>query len=202
VDQLPPTPHERLVALTALEVCLAHVVEVHARLGDEPNWGLPPEFYDEYSFTLFNTLRDQTPTLADVSRERLHDWAEKNVDGNAMFGASWTTPPDDFIDNVGRMRAHSIVIGAAEDLVQWFRQVARDHLTDAQRSRVVELLKEATPHLPWRQAIVTVPAILHLGGPQQRAYFDRLARNPNVHEKTREEAASVRWLIDRDNPPT
>jgi hypothetical protein len=48
---------------------------------------------------------------------------------------------------------------------------------------------------------VTLPAILHLGGPEQRDYFDRLANDPYLHEQIRETAASKRWLIDRGNPP-
>jgi hypothetical protein len=199
---LRPTPHERAVAVSALEACLAHGVEIQAKYGDDPDWGLPPQFFDDYSFPLFTTLQRWMPTLADVTRPTIRDWAHNNVNPKAMFGADWTTPPDDFIDNVGRMWASSTVIGACEHLLRWLRQVARDHLTDDQRAHVVELLKEATPRLQWRLATVTIPAILDLGGPRQRAYFDRLANDPNAHEKTRETAASKRRLIDRQNPPT
>ncbi|GAA1029121.1 hypothetical protein GCM10009557_16490 [Virgisporangium ochraceum] len=199
---LPPTPHERTVAVSALETSLAHAMEVRARYGHDPDWGLPPQFFDDYYFPLLNTLHRSMPTLADVSRPSIRDWAHNNVNPKTMFRAEWTTPPDDFIDSVGRMWVSSTIIGACEHLIRWLRQVARDHLTDDQRTRVVDLLKEATPRLQWRLAVVTIPAILDLGGPQQRAYFDQLANDPNVHENTREEAASVRRLIDRQNPPS
>jgi hypothetical protein len=202
VRTTPPTPENRGVALTALAACLAYCVETKARYGDDPDWGLPPELHDDYSFMVHNTLRQWMPTLADVTRETVRDWAQKNFDPPTMFGAAWTAPPQNFIDNVARMWVHAITVGACEHLIEWFRRTAREHRTGEQRAQVVDRLKEATPRLSWRRAIVTIPAILDLGGPQQRTYFDQLANDPNVHEKTRDEAASVRWLIDRGKPPT
>lgn len=197
-----PTPENRSVALSALAACLAYCVEAKARYGDDPDWDLPPALHDDYSFVVYNTLREWMPTLAEVTRETVRVWAQKNIDAPTMFGAAWTTPPDDFIDNIARMWVHAIAVGACEHLIQWFRQVAREHLTGQRRAQVVQLLKDATPQLSWRRAIVTIPAILDLGGPSQQGYFDRLANDPTVPEKTRETAASKRWLIDRENPPT
>jgi hypothetical protein len=200
MQELPPVPQQRDVALSALEASLAYATQPQARHDEKSDWDLPPGFFGDWFFLLHAALERSMPTLADVTREKVHDWAEQTVDAKAMFGADWTTPPEDFVDNVGRMWVYSTVVGAIEPLVRWFRQVARAHLTDDQRFRVVELLRMAAPHLSWWQAIDVLPAILDLGGPEQRDYFDRLANNPDLPEKTREEAASLRWLIDRDNP--
>lgn len=200
MQELPPDPQQRESALSALEASLAYATQPRAKHDDESGWDLPPGFFGDWFFLLHAALERSMPTLADVTRERVRDWADNTVDAKAMFDANWTTPPEDFIHNVGRMWVFSTVVGTIEPLIRWFRHVARDHLTDDQRSRVVELLKEATPHLFWQQAIDVLPAILDLGGPEQRNYFDRLANNPDLPEKTREEAASLRWLIDRENP--
>jgi hypothetical protein len=53
-----------------------------------------------------------------------------------------------------------IVTGATDDLIRWFGRGARDCLTTSERFRLVEMLKIATPRLPWRRAILTIPAIL------------------------------------------
>ncbi|MEU7771826.1 hypothetical protein AB0C50_27550 [Micromonospora taraxaci] len=68
-------------------------------------------------------------------------------------------------------------------------------------ARVVDLLKEATPRLQWSLTIITIPTILDLGGPEEKGYFDRLANDPGLHEKTRAEAESVSSFIDRAHEP-
>lgn len=141
------------------------------------------------------------PTLADVTPERVRDWAEAYLDAEDVFGATWTTPPDEVVDSIGRSRVFFIVQGATESLVRWLRGIGSEHLDDPERARVVDLLKEATPRLQWRLTIITIPTILDLGGPAEKGYFDRLANEPGLHEKTRAEAESVSSFIDHAHEP-
>jgi hypothetical protein len=199
--ELPPDPPHRAEALTALETCLAYLVDVRDRYGDETDWGLPKAFFDDYWFILYARLKQSMPTLADVTPERVREWAEAYLDPEDVFGATWTTPPDEVVDSIGRSWVFFILQGAAESLVRWFRQVGPDQLDDSERARVVDLLKDATPRLPWRLTIITIPAILDLSGSEEKDYFDRLANDPGLHEKTRAEAESVSSFIDRQHEP-
>ncbi|MET8083992.1 hypothetical protein [Micromonospora sp. NPDC005237] len=199
--ELPPGPQQQVEALRALETCLAYLVDVRDRCGDEPDWGHPRAFFDDYWFILYARLKQSMPTLADVTPERVRDWAEAYLDPEDVFGVTWTTPPDGVIDSIGRSWVFFILQGATESLVRWFRRVGPDHLDDSVRARVVDLLKAATPRLPWRLTIITIPTILDLGGPEEKGYFDRLADDPGLHEKTRAEAESVSSFIDRQHEP-
>ncbi|MFI6267289.1 hypothetical protein [Micromonospora zamorensis] len=199
--ELLPGPQQRDEALQALEMCLAYLVDVRDRYGDETDWGLPKEFFDDYWFILYARLKQSMPTLADVTPERVRDWAEAYLDPEDVFGATWTTPPDEVVDSIGRSWVFFIVQGATESLVRWLRGVGPEHLDDSERARVVDLLKEATPRLQWRLTIITIPTILDLGGPDQKSYFDRLANDQGLHEKTRAEAESVSSFIDRAHEP-
>lgn len=166
---LPPDPLHRVEALTALETCLAYLVDVRDRYGDETDWGLPKAFFDDYWFILYARLKQSMPTLADVTPERVRDWAEAYLDPADVFGVTWTTPPDEVVDSVGRSWVFFILQGATESLVRWFRRVGPDHLDDAERARVVDLLKEATPRLQWRLTIISIPAILDSAVRRKRA---------------------------------
>jgi hypothetical protein len=137
------------------------------------------------------------PRLADITRDRVRAWMEADVDPVEVFDATWTTPPDDVVEAVGRDWAFHIVNRATGNLMRWFRGPALDHLDDLERARLLGVLREAAPELPWRLATVAVRLVFAVGGPAEREYFDRLAGDPGVHGKTRDEAASVRWLIDR-----
>lgn len=194
IKQLPPDAEQRALALSALEACLAYVVDAHEAA--RPRFRLPEQFFEEW-FSLSGSLAEWMPTLSDVTPERVRDWISTKVPVARIFDDTWTTPPDAVVGAVGRMWVSSIVTGAADDLIRWFRRAARDSLTAPERARLVEVLKIATPRLPWRRTILTIPAILYLGGPEQREYFDRLANDPGLHEKTRAEAESKRSLIDR-----
>ncbi|MFG1883738.1 hypothetical protein [Micromonospora sp. NPDC049102] len=198
--ELPPGPPQRAEALRALETCLAYLVDVRDRYGDETDWGLPKEFFDDYWFILYTRLKQSMPTLADVTPEKVRAWADAYLDPEDVFGVTWTTPPDEVIDSIGRSWAFFILQGATESLVRWFRGVGPDQLDDSERARVVNLLKEATPRLQWRLTIVTIPAILDLDGSEEKGYFDRLANDPGLHEKTRAEAESVSAFIGRREP--
>ncbi|CCH15528.1 Protein of unknown function [Micromonospora lupini str. Lupac 08] len=46
--ELLPGPQQRIEALRALGRCLAYLVHVRDRHGDEPDWGLPKAFFDDY----------------------------------------------------------------------------------------------------------------------------------------------------------
>ncbi|MDG4835725.1 hypothetical protein O7631_04250 [Micromonospora sp. WMMD967] len=199
--QLPPDPQQRADAVRALELCLAYLMDVKDRYGDETDWGLPRAFFDDYWFVLYARLKQSMPTLADVTPERVRDWAEAYLDAGAVFGATWTTPPDDVIDRIGRSWVFFILRGATESLVRWLRRVGPEHLDESDRARVVDLLKEVTPRLQWRLTIITIPTILDLGGPDEKGYFDRLANEPGLHERTRAEAESVSSCIDRAPEP-
>ncbi|MGC4770134.1 hypothetical protein ACLQ25_14340 [Micromonospora sp. DT44] len=196
-SELPPDPLHRVEALTALETCLAYLVDVRDRHGDEADWGLPRAFFDDYWFILYSRLKQSMPTLADVTPERVRDWAEVYLDPKDVFGVTWTTPPDEVIDSIGRSWVFFILQGATESLIRWLRRLGPDHLDDAGRARVVDLLKEATPRLQWRLTIITIPTILDLGGPDEKGYLDRLINDPCLHKKTRAEAESVSSFIDR-----
>ncbi|MFI5926421.1 hypothetical protein ACIA3K_10565 [Micromonospora sp. NPDC051543] len=195
--ELPPDPLYRAEALTAFETCLAYLVDVRDRHGNETDWGLPKAFFDDHWFVLYARLKQSMPTLADVTPERVREWVEAYLDPEEVFGVTWTTPPDEVVDSVGRSWVFFILQGAAESLVRWFRRVGPDNLDDAERARVVDLLKKATPRLQWRLTIITIPAILDLSGSEERDYFDRLASDPGLHEKTRAEAESMSSFIDR-----
>ncbi|MGV9210851.1 hypothetical protein ACTFTM_03210 [Micromonospora sp. RB23] len=199
--ELPPSPPQPVEALRALETCLAYLVDVRDRYGDETDWGLPKAFFDDYWFILYARLKQSMPTLADVTPERVREWAEAYLDPEDVFGVTWTTPPDEVIDSIGRSWVFFILQGAAESLIRWLRRVGPDHLDDAERARLVDLLKEATPRLQWRLTIITIPAILELSGPDEKGYFDRLVNDPGLHEKTRAEAESVSSFIDRQHEP-
>ncbi|MEU7926604.1 hypothetical protein [Micromonospora sp. NPDC049801] len=199
--ELPPSPPQRAEALRALETCLAYLVDVRDRYGDDTDWGLPKAFFDDYWFILYTRLKQSMPTLADVTPEKVRAWADAYLDSEDVFGVTWTTPPDEVIDSIGRSWAFFILQGATESLVRWFRNVGPDQLDDSERARVVSLLKEATPRLQWRLTIVTIPAILDLDGSAEKGYFDRLANDPGLHEKTRAEAESVSAFIDRQHEP-
>ncbi|MGC4746900.1 hypothetical protein ACLQ28_14725 [Micromonospora sp. DT201] len=199
IKELPPGSAQRAMALSALEACLAFQLDAVARYGDDPSWGLPDAFFEDDWFLLQATLKRWLPTLADVTCGNVRDWAENNGVVAEILNATWTTPPDEVTEAVGRVWVSFIINGVVVDLLRWLEWVARDHLDAAERTRVLELLKTATPRLPWRQTIETIPVILSLGGPNERDYFDRLANDSNLHEKTRAEAASKRWLVDREN---
>lgn len=203
-DALATDPEQRAVALSALEACLAFMADVKAHYGDEPDWGLLEEFWEYHPFGMDLGLERSLPTLADVTPEKVRAWIETDVDPQLAFGAMWTTPPDEVVGNVGRAWAVYIVLGLTEQLIRWFsgRGRARDHLDASERARLVDLLEEAAPRLPWRLGIRAVSAIHAIGGPGEKGYFDRLASDQNVHEKTRDQAASKSWLIDRQNEPT
>ena len=200
-DALATGPEQQAVALRALKACFAYLIEARRREGDEPDWGLPGEFWEYHSFAMDVGLDESLPTLADVTPEKVRAWVEADVEPELAFGTTWTTPPDDVVDNIGRARAFYIVNGLAEDLLRWFRGPARDHLDPSVRARLVALFEEAAPGLPWRLATLVVRAVLEVGGPDEKGYFDRLAGDQDVHAKIRDEAASVSWLIDRQNEP-
>ncbi|MEU4333474.1 hypothetical protein AB0F59_02480 [Micromonospora lupini] len=198
IKELPPGPEERAVALSALEACLAFQLDSASRYGEDPTWGLPETFFDDDWFLLQVTLKRRLPTLADVTRTNVRVWAEE--DGVAeILDATWTDPPDEFVESVGEMWVSFIVNGLVVELLRWLGWVARDHLDAEERARALALLKTVTPRLPWRQTIETLPVILNLGGSGERDYFDQLANDPSLHEKTRAEAASKRWAIDSEN---
>ncbi|MET8278704.1 hypothetical protein [Micromonospora sp. NPDC005174] len=199
--ELPPDPLHRVEALTALETCLAYLIDVRDRYGDETDWGLPKAFFDDYWFILYGRLKQSMPTLADVTPERVREWAEAYLDPEDVFGVTWATPPDEVIDSIGRSWVFFILQGAAESLVRWFRRLGPDQLVDSERARMVELLKDATPRLQWRLTIITIPTILELNDSGEKGYFDRLANDPGLHEKTRAEAESVSLFIDRQHEP-
>ncbi|WP_422737905.1 hypothetical protein ACN263_00730 [Micromonospora sp. WMMD729] len=201
IRDLPADPEHRSLALSALEACLAFQVNSAARYGDDPNWGLPEAFSNDDWFLLQIRLKRRLPTLADVTRTNVRDWLQGD-DVVEILEATWTEPPDELVEAVGQMWATFIVNGLTVDLLRWFGWVARDHLVVAERARALDLLKWATRRLPWRHAIQTISAILSLGGSDERAYFDQLANDPDLHEKTRAEAASKRWLIDSERART
>lgn len=194
-------PEQRAAALSALEACLAYMIESRRRDGEDPDWGLPAEFWEYHWFGMDLWLARAMPTLADVTPERVRAWIEADVEPEPVFGRSWGTPPDEVVDNVARSWVFSIVNGLTDRLIRWFRREARDHLDPDERVRLIGLLKEAAPRLPWRLANIAVRGILDLGGPGEKEYFDRLASDPDAHERTRAEAASVCWRIERDRHP-
>lgn len=200
IDGVPVTdPEQRAVALVALAECFAYMADVRARHGEEPDWGLPDEFWEYHSFPMEPGLRRVMPTLADITPENVRGWIEADVDPALAFNAQWTTPPDEVVGNVGQAWAFYIVNSLTETLIRWFRGPARDHLDPSERARLIGLFKAAVPRLPWRLAIVVVPGILDLGGPGEREYFDQLAGDQSLHEKTRAEAESVIGVIDNLN---
>ncbi|MET8278706.1 hypothetical protein [Micromonospora sp. NPDC005174] len=201
IRDLPPDPEQRALALSALEACLAFQVNSAARYGEEPTWGLPEAFLNDDWFLLQVRIKRRLPTLADVTRTNVRDWLQEG-DVAEILEATWTEPSDELIEAVGQMWATFIVNGLAVDLLRWFGWVARDHLDVVERAKALDLLKAATRRLPWRHTIHTIPAILNLGGSDERAYFDQLANDPDLHEKTRAEAASKRWLIDSERART
>jgi hypothetical protein len=200
IRDLPADPEHRALALSALEACLAFQVNATARYGEDPNWGLPEAFFDDDWFLLQVKLKRRLPTLADVTRTKVRDWAQEE-DVAEILDATWTEPSDEFIEAVGQMWATFIINGLTVALLRWLGWVARDHLDDVERARALDLLKTATRRLPWRHTIATIPVILSLGGSDERAYFDQLANDPDLHEKTRTEAASVTSFIDRQHEP-
>ncbi|MFI5926422.1 hypothetical protein ACIA3K_10570 [Micromonospora sp. NPDC051543] len=198
IRDLPADPEHRSLALSALEACLAFQVKSAARYGDDPNWGLPEAFSNDDWFLLQIRLKRRLPTLADVTRTNVRDWLQEG-DVAEILEATWTEPSDELIEAVGQMWTTFIVNGLMVDLLRWLGWVARDHLDVAERARALDFLKAATRRLPWRHTIETIPVILSLGGPDERGYFDQLANDPGLHEKTRAEAASKRWLIDSES---
>ncbi|WP_433117172.1 hypothetical protein [Micromonospora sp. CA-246542] len=197
IRDLPPDPEQRALALSALEACLAFQVNSAARYGEEPTWGLPEAFLNDDWFLLQVRIKRRLPTLADVTRTNVRDWLQEG-DVAEILEATWTEPSGELIEAVGQMWATFIVNGLTVDLLRWFGWVARDHLDVVERAKALDLLKAATRRLPWRHTIHTIPAILNLGGSAERGYFDQLANDPDLHEKTRAEAASKRWLIDSE----
>ncbi|MEU0547842.1 hypothetical protein [Micromonospora sp. NPDC005979] len=195
IRDLPADPEHRALALSALEACLAFQVNSAARYGDDRNWGLPEAFSNDDWFLLQIRLKRRLPTLADVTRTKVRDWLQED-DVAEILDAKRTEPSDELVEAVGQMWATFIVNGLTEDLLRWLELVARDHLDVVERARALDLLKTTTPRLPWRYTIETIPVILSLGGSAERPYFDQLANDPDLHEKTRAEAASKRWLID------
>ncbi|GIJ13035.1 hypothetical protein ACFFMR_25995 [Micromonospora andamanensis] len=136
-----------------------------------------------------------------MTPENVRDWAEQNSLVAEILDATWTTPPGEVVEAVGQVWVTFIVNGAVEELLRWLGWTARDTWDPAERARALDLLKTATPRLPWRQTIETIPVILGLGGPSERDYFDQLANDASLHEKTRAEAESKRWLIDTQGLP-
>ncbi|MEU6022634.1 hypothetical protein [Micromonospora sp. NPDC047134] len=197
VKELLPGPEQRTVALSALSACLAFQVDTAARYGDDPNWGLPDNFFEDDWFLLQASLKRSLPTLADVTRENVRDWAEKNSVVAEILDATWTTPPDEIVEAVGQVWVTFIVNGAVEELLRWLGWTARDTLDPDERAQALDLLKTVTPRLPWRQTIETIPVILSLGGSDEHDYFEQLANDPGLHEKTRAEAESKRRTARR-----
>ncbi|MFY1618932.1 hypothetical protein [Micromonospora sp. WMMD736] len=198
IRDLPADPEQRALALSALEACLAFQVNSAARYGEDPTWGLPEAFSNDDWFLLQVRLKRRLPTLADVTHTNVRDWLQEG-DVAEILDATWTEPSDELIEAVGQMWATFIVNGLTVDLLRWLGWVARDHLDVEERARALDLLKTATRRLPWRHTIETIPVILSLGGSDERAYFDQLANDPELHEKTRAEAESVSSFIERQH---
>ena len=115
-------------------------------------------------------------------------WAEDGTSIESYMAraecVTWTPP---------RTCARQIKKALAE-----LRRAASDFLSPYGADRPAQ---GATPRLQWRLTIITIPTILDLGGPDEKSYFDRLANEQGLHEKTRAEADSARSFLDRAPEP-
>ena len=137
------------------------------------------------------------PTLADVSTDAIRDWLVGDSDPAAVLGPEWIDPSADAVDNIGRFWVSASVHRVADDLIGWLRQAMRADPDAPDRPALLALLKAAAPRLPWRRGTVAIRAILDLGGAAEKDYFERTAGDPTAPDGTRQEADSVRRLIER-----
>ena len=136
------------------------------------------------------------PTLADVSVDSIRRWLTEEVDLGLLFGDGFVRLPPDLPDAFGRFWAPAKVGAINTHLMRWLIGAIRACPDAAERAPLLALLKAAVPRAGWYIGQSLLGYISDLGGDLERDFFIAVEGDLEIHERTREEAARLRKIIE------